>query len=173
MKSTKIYIVNVITDYRYRPKEISFMNLMEFQCNVKKMEFGKSDTKNKNIDSNILNTIIQNCDIEDDQEDEIQDISKDIDNNNDDNIPRVYKKHKTGRKAKTKFMLQKNHPQFETHYLCLTEPSIPLLTGNYIPKLPKRKKSNQSNYQKKLNDFGSYFITLLCPWNFDTGVTEY
>ena len=32
----KIYIVNVITDYRYRPKEIAFMNLMEFQCNVKK-----------------------------------------------------------------------------------------------------------------------------------------
>ena len=42
------------------------------------MEFGSSDSKNKNIDSDILNTIIQNSDIEDDHEDKIQDITNSI-----------------------------------------------------------------------------------------------
>ena len=49
----------------------------------------------------------------------------------------------------------------------------PFINRQLYSQITKENKSGQSNYQKKLNNFGSYFITLLCPWSCETGVTEY
>ena len=68
---------------------------------------------------------------------------------------------------------------------------VPLLAGKYVPRYPghepannlistsnnaelqSQQQSQHAKWQKEFDDFGSYFLTLLAPWNLQTGVPDY
>jgi hypothetical protein len=69
-----------------------------------------------------------------------------------------------------------NHPQYRTHEQQLTSKvRIPLLSGERVPKYPDKNlhQSNETQYNKSVLDFCTYFMTLLIPWDLNTSRCKY
>jgi len=67
------------------------------------------------------------------------------------------------------------HPQATTHEQQLVSKiRIPLLTGKRVPKHPgvepnPLNRAAYNQYMKEASDFATFFMTLLVPWDLDTG----
>jgi hypothetical protein len=164
----QLEIVNSFTDYKYRSKDLQHLNLLEFLCLFKKRIMAIDDiheaadqADNTFDEEDIIN--LYTDDKNENKKDDIVDLAEDGSNTLD--SPR--KKRKTGPKDLKIYKFHADHPQHKICASFLSQIRIPLLTGKILPKYPKKSKRTSSKDTTKLEDFGSYFITLICPWIYE------
>lgn len=139
-----VVFVTQYVDYRHRPVDLKLLSLLEFVCCSKK-EPRKKRTSN---DTSVIDSEITDS----------EDCHKGI------------------------FFFRDSHPQALSHKLVLNDMvKVPLLAGEYAPTLPSKVRASSlpldltklRDHQSRLDDFGSYFLTLLCPCDLGTGVPPY
>lgn len=75
-----------------------------------------------------------------------------------------------GRPNNGNFRYSNSHPQYLTHEQQLfSKIPIPILAGIHVPKYPGPQNDSVS-WHHNAKDYGSYFVTLLCPWDTITGI---
>ena len=186
VKDKDVKVVYPHTDYIHRSTSLEDYNFFEFLCLLRKVvkkKHGPGDEGNDGAEEDDNNN-------NDDDNDAVQEEGIDQGAGGGP-LPR-----QRGRRANTRYDFQSFdgtpdhsvhcHPQQETHTMQLRSLlKVPQLTGKYVPRSPGTSPKRHHNetdssydakikdYDKKMDDFGSYFVTLMVPWSLETGRPSY